>query len=157
MKRFVWSAMTTMTATAALAASEVATIEVDADLSAIRNVEAAQVWSTLDTDLETEIAERLVGRIDDEGAAITVDINEVELANSFTQALGVADSKLIGDVEIDAPGLFNKIDYTLTVTSEQAIAYYPDGTSVADLSMGSEIYYQAMLDAFADNIVAKFD
>lgn len=157
MKRFVLSAMTTMTATAALAASAVATIEVDADLSAIRNVEAAQVWSTLDTDLETEIAERLVGRIDDEGASITVDINEVELANSFTQALGVADSKLIGDVEIDAPGLFNKIDYTLTVTSEQAIAYYPDGTSVADLSMGSEIYYQAMLDAFADNIVAKFD
>lgn len=157
MKRFVWSAMTTMTATAALAAGAVATIEVDADLSAIRNVEAAQVWSTLDTDLETEIAERLVGRIDDEGASIAVDINEVELANSFTQALGVADSKLIGDVEIDAPGLFNKIDYTLTVTSEQAIAYYPDGTSVADLSMGSEIYYQAMLDAFADNIVAKFD
>lgn len=157
MKRFVWSAMTTMTATAALAASAVATIEVDADLSAIRNVEAAQVWSTLATDLETEIAERLVGRIDEEGASITVDINEVELANSFTQALGVADSKLIGDVEIDAPGLFNKIDYTLTVTSEQAIAYYPDGTSVADLSMGSEIYYQAMLDAFADNIVAKFD
>lgn len=157
MKRFVLSAMTTMTATAALAAGAVATIEVDADLSAIRNVEAAQVWSTLDTDLETEIAERLVGRIDDEGASIAVDINEVELANSFTQALGVADSKLIGDVEIDAPGLFNKIDYTLTVTSEQAIAYYPDGTSVADLSMGSEIYYQAMLDAFADNIVAKFD
>lgn len=157
MKRFVLSAMTTMTATAALAASAVATIEVDADLSAIQNVEAAQVWSTLDTDLETEIAERLVGRIDDDGASITVDINEVELANSFTQALGVADSKLIGDVEIDAPGLFNKIDYTLTVTSEQAIAYYPDGTNVADMSMGSEIYYQAMLDAFADNIAAKFD
>jgi hypothetical protein len=157
MKRFVLSAMTTMTATAALAANAVATIEVDADLSAIRNIEAAQVWSTLDTDLETEIAERLVGRIDDKGAAITVDINEVELANSFTQALGVADSKLIGDVEIDAPGLFNKIDYTLTVTSEQAIAYYPDGTSVADVSMGSEIYYQAMLNAFADNIAAKFD
>lgn len=157
MKRIILSAIPTLIATAALAASTVATIEVEADLSAIQNVEAAQVWSNLGTDLETEIAERLIGRIDDQGASIVVDINEVELANSFTQALGTADSKLIGELEIDAPGLFNKIEYTLTVTSEQAIAYYPDGTSVADLTMGSEIYYQAMLDAFADNIAAKFD
>lgn len=157
MKRFMMIACTALTATGAMAAGGVESIEVEADLSAIQNVEAAQVWTNLGADLETEIAERLIGRIDENGASIKVDINEVELANSFTQSLGIADSKLIGDVEIDAPGLLNKVDYTLTVTSEQAIAYYPDGTSAADLTMGSDIYYQAMLDAFADNIASKFD
>lgn len=155
MKRFTLTAAAALFATAAAASTDVQSVEVEADLTAIENVEAASVWKSLSDDLETEIAERLVTKIGEEGASIEIEIDSVELANSFTQSLGIADSKLVGDVEIDAPGLFNKIDYTLTVSGEQAVAYYPDGTEVADLTVGSEVYYEAMLDAFADNVVSK--
>ena len=157
MKRFTLTAAAALFATSAIASTEVQSVEVEADLTAIENSAAASVWKDLSADLETEIAERLVSKIGEDGASIEIEIDSVELANSFSQAVGVADSKLVGDVEIDAPGLFNKIDYTLTVSGEQAVAYYPDGTEMADLTVGSEVYYNAMLDAFADNVVSKLD
>lgn len=156
MKRLTLTTAAVLFATSALA-SNVQSVEVEADLTAVENTEAASVWRDLSSDLETEIAERLVSKIGEDGASIEIEIDSVELANSLSQAMGVADSKLVGDVEIDAPGLFNKVDYTLTVSGEQAVAYYPDGTQVADLTVGSEVYYNAMLDAFADNVVSKLD
>lgn len=156
MKRLTLTTAAVLFATSALA-SNVQSVEVEADLTAVENTEAASVWKDLSSDLETEIAERLVSKIGEDGASIEIEIDSVELANSLSQAMGVADSKLVGDVEIDAPGLFNKVDYTLTVSGEQAVAYYPDGTQVADLTVGSEVYYNAMLDAFADNVVSKLD
>ena len=155
MTRFTAAAVAALMATSVAASEGVQSIEVETDLTAIQNIEAAQVWTSIDEDLKTKIAERLVTAIGEDGATIEVEIDSVELANTFTQATGIADSKLMGDVEIDAPGLFNEIDYRLTVSSEQAVAYYPDGTKAADLTMGSEVYYNAMLDAFADNIVGK--
>lgn len=157
MTRVTMTAAALLMATSMAALADVQSVEVEADLTALKNIEAAQVWTSISDDLETEIVERLIPKIGENGASIEVQINSVELANSFTQAIGVADSKLTGDVEIDAPGLFNKISYTLTVSAEQAVAYFPDGTQTSDLTMGSEVYYQAMLDAFADNVVAKFD
>ncbi|WP_299965545.1 hypothetical protein [uncultured Roseobacter sp.] len=157
MKRFTITATALLLSTGAYAASSVQSVEVEADLTAVQNAEAAQVWGNLSADLEAEIAERLVSRIDDEGATVEVDIDEIELANMFTQTIGTADSKLVGDVEIDAPGLFNKMDYTLTVSAEQAMAYYPSGTTPGEVLVDSQVYYDAMLDAFADNIASKFD
>lgn len=157
MKRFATAAAATLLATSALAANSVAEIEVEADLTAVQNVEAAKVWTGISEDLEAEIAERLVTRISEDGASIAVDIDEVSLANMFTQTIGSAESTLVGDVEIDAPGLFNKMDYTLSVSAEQAVAYYPAGTTPGDVRVGSEVYYNAMLDAFADNIASKFE
>ncbi|WP_298835522.1 hypothetical protein [uncultured Roseobacter sp.] len=157
MKRTLITGIALLSAAPALATSAVGEIEVQADLTAVENLEAAQVWTSLSDDLETEIAERLVSRISEDGATIKVDIDEVALANLFSQRLGGAQSKLVGDVEIDAPGLFNQIDYTLTVTADQAIAYYPEGTTPGEVSVDSEIYYNAMLDAFADNVASKFD
>lgn len=144
-------------ATGAYAADTLSEVEVEADLTAISNTEAATVWSDLTGDLEQKITERLATRIGEDGASVMVDIDEIALANLFEQTTGMAESKLEGDVEIDAPGLFNKMDYTLTVTSEQAVAYYPSGTTPGEVTVGSEVYYNAMLDAFADNIASKFD
>lgn len=146
---------TVFAASAALAATAVKDIEVKVDLAAIENISAAQVWTTLGSDLETAIAERLVGQLDEDGATVNIDIDEVELANSFQQAIGFADSKLTGDVDIDVPGLGNNDKYTLTVRSEQAVSYFPDGTAITDLTTGSAVFYRAMVNAFADNVVEK--
>ena len=157
MRRFLTTTAAVLIATASTAANSVSEIDVQADLTAIENFEAAQVWTNLTTDLEQEIAERLATRIGEDGASVAVDIDEISLANLFTQTAGMAESKLVGDVEIDAPGLFNKMDYTLEVTADQAVAYYPSGTMPGEVTVDSAVYYDAMLDAFADNIASKFD
>jgi len=157
MTRFVMSttAALTLAATTAIAATNVKEIDVEVDLDAIENIQAAQVWTEVGSDLETAIAERLIGQLDDSGARILIDIDEVQLANSFQQAFGVADSVLVGDVNIKEPGIANNERYTLTVQAEQLVAYFPDGTIQGDLTMGSEVYYTAMVNAFADNVVEK--
>ncbi len=157
MKRFTTIIGTLFLATTAYASTTVQSVEVSADLTSVDNLEAAQVWSNLSSDLETEIAERVIAHIDDDGATIKVDIDEISLANMFTQSLGGAESRLVGDVEIDAPGLFNKIYYTLSVSADQAIAYYPAGTTPGEVSVDSDVYYTAMLEAFAENISKKLD
>jgi len=144
-------------ATTATAATTVKEIEVTTDLSAIQNKKAVAVLNALDYDLEEAIASRLVDRLDDQGARVLIDIDEVSLANSFEQALGLEDAMLVGDVSLRIPGIANNENYTLTVSASQAKAYFPDGVVVNDLSMGSGYYYDAMINAFADNVVSKLD
>jgi hypothetical protein len=62
---------------------------------------------------------------------------------------------LVGDVEIEIPGQGNDERYTLTVQADQMKAYFPNGVVVSDLTAGSEEYYTAMVNAFADNVVEK--
>ncbi|KIC48597.1 hypothetical protein [Tateyamaria sp. ANG-S1] len=157
MKRFLLTtaAALTLAGTAALATIPVGEIDVQTDLTAIENEKAASVWSGLDADLETALAERLAPQIEERGAKIEIDIDEVELANSFEQSIGTADSVLSGEVKIKVPGLANNERYTLTVTTDQAQQYFPDGTVMADLTLGSDIYYEAIIAAFADNVVKK--
>jgi len=132
-------------------------IQVETDLEAIENVEAAAVWANIDTDLAAEIIAQLGDRMNPEGADIVVDIDEVSLATSFEQAIGTEEAYLKGDVLLRVPGPDNNVNYTLTVTSLQAEAYFPDGTVVTDLTQGSELYYRAMLGAFAENIVHNLE
>jgi hypothetical protein len=157
MNRLITMTAAALLATSAYAANTLTEVEVTADLTAVENVEAATVWTNLTEDLEQEITERLASRIGEDGATIVVDIDEISLANMFTQAAGIAESTLVGDVEIDAPGLFNKMDYRLTVSADQAVAYYPSGTTPGEVTVDSQVYYDAMLDAFADNIASNFD
>lgn len=157
MTRFLTAATVAfaLTGTSALALTPVEKIDVEADLTAIENRAAASVWTGLEGDLETALAERLANQIADDGATIEVEIDALELANSFEQQIGIADSEISGDVKIKVPGLANNERYTLTVSSEQAQGFYPDGTVVADLTLGSEAYYQAIVAAFAENIAQK--
>ncbi|WP_415920757.1 hypothetical protein [Tateyamaria sp. SN6-1] len=157
MTRFLTAATMTLalTGASALAMTPVEKVDVEADLTVIENDAAASVWSGLEGDLETALAERLVDQIAEDGATIEVEIDTLELANSFEKQIGIADSEISGDVKIKVPGLANNERYTLTVSSEQAQGYFPDGTVVADLTMGSETYYQAIVAAFAENIAQK--
>lgn len=128
-------------------------IEVSTDLDAVQNAEAATVWANIDQDLAAAITNRLEGHLGSDGADIVIDIDEVSLATSFEQAIGTEDAYLKGDVLLRIPGPENNQNYTLTVSSLQAQAYYPDGTQIEDITQGSAVYYAAMIDAFADNVV----
>ncbi|KIN72864.1 hypothetical protein [Sulfitobacter guttiformis] len=143
--------------TSVVPASTVSLIEVTTDLEAIQNAEAAEVWVNIDADLALAIEARFAERMAAEGAEIIIDIDEVSLATSFEQAIGSEESYLQGDILYRVPGPDNNASYTLKVSSLQAQAFYPDGTSISDITQGSDIYYAAMIDAFADNVVRNLD
>ena len=153
------TALVTAMATAAAAGSKVSEIDVTADLSAIENYPAAAVWTSLETDLETALAERLVGQIADEdaeeAAEIHVEIDSVMLASNFEQALGVGEWMLKGDVDIDMPDASKDMRYDLTVSADQLSTYYPEGTDPAAVAVDSEVFYTAIIDAFAGNVTSK--
>ncbi|CUI00116.1 hypothetical protein [Leisingera aquaemixtae] len=153
------TALVAAMATAAAAGSQVSEIDVTADLSAVENYEAAKVWTSLETDLETALAENLVGQIAGEGAEeaaeIHIEIDSVSLASNFENALGVGEWMLKGDVDIDMPDASKDMRYDLTVSADQVNAYYPEGTDPAVVTVDSEIFYNAIIDAFASNVASK--
>ncbi len=142
------------TAAPAFAETIVREVEVTADLEAIQNTKAAAHWTALPDDLENAIVGALVGKTGEEGAKILVDIDEVELANSFQSAVGTAESRLVGDVAVTHDSDNTKFDaYELTVTFEQAGPFFVPGTDLSAISTDSQEYYDAMIAAFADHVV----
>lgn len=150
------SALALGAAAPALAATEVKEVEVSIDLEAINNPQAATVWSNIATDLQNAIVGRITDRIADDGVKISVDINEVELANSLQSALGVADSKLAGRVNISSETDNSKFaTYDLDVSFDQA--YLPVGTDITVLTIESPVYYATMVELFAERVVENLD
>jgi hypothetical protein len=146
-------------ATALNAASMVKEIEVTADLTAIENPQAATYWTDVADDVENAIVARLTNRIADDGVSIKIDLSEVELSNSFQEALNVADTKMVGTVNVkpQEPGDGGFNSYELTVNINQALAFMPEGTDVTKLSQDSKEYYVAMVNAFADAVVVRLE
>ncbi|MCF3594436.1 hypothetical protein LZG00_10530 [Rhodobacteraceae bacterium LMO-12] len=137
-------------------------IEVQTEIEAIQNAEAATVWHDISADLEAAILARVVDRMDESGAIVMVDIDEVSLANNFELATGLENATLRGWVKIERtykekeqPVEAPEELYELTVSAQQAQVYYPEGTDLSVLEVSSEVFYQAMLAAFADNVVSK--
>jgi hypothetical protein len=134
--------------------STVQSIDVTADLSAVNNAEAAAYWASLDTDLESAIATRLGDRIADEGIEITVDVEEVSLSNGFTDAIGLADTRLVGDINVvdEADRTRNQF-YQLAIDVNMARPMMVAGTDEATLPTDTRVFYDAMVNAFADALV----
>lgn len=150
------SALALGAAAPALAATEVKEVEVSIDLEAINNPQAATVWSNIATDLQNAIVGRITDRIADDGVKISVDINEVELANSFQSAMGIADSRLAGRVNISSETDNSKFaTYDLDVSFDQA--YLPVGTDITVLTIESPVYYATMVELFAERVVENLD
>jgi len=150
------SALALGAAAPALAATEVKEVEVSIDLEAINNPQAATVWSNIATDLQNAIVGRITDRIADDGVKISVDINEVELANSLQSAMGIADSKLAGRVNISSETDNSKFaTYDLDVSFDQA--YLPVGTDITVLTIESPVYYATMVELFAERVVENLD
>ena len=133
-------------------------IVVETDLEAIVNPEAAKRYGTLATDLQGAIAARLADRIAEDGMTLTVDISEAELSNSFTEAAGIADTKLVGDIKV-AGVASNALDnvYTMTVSIEQVRLFFPAGMDETTLTVSSDEYYTSLIAAFADAVAVRID
>ena len=142
----------------ALAASNVMVQEIDAqvDLTSLTNPMAAERYGNIEGDLESAVAALLTDRIADEGLMIMIDISEVELSNSFLETMSVADTRLVGDVQvIDKENNGNHDSYKLTVDINQAMVFFPEGVDVVTLTTGSDTYYDAMIAAFAQGVVER--
>ncbi|MFN3846014.1 MAG: hypothetical protein ACK4RZ_09360 [Paracoccaceae bacterium] len=141
-------------ATAAMAQdTKVKEVSVTADMTAVSNVQAAAYWTSMADDLENAIVARLVDRIADEGSKVMVDIDELSLANSFQNKLGLEDAVLVGMVNVSNEAKFDT--YELTVTAKTAQAFAPDGTVLEGAFADTPEYYAALISAFADGVVSR--
>ncbi|WP_126978190.1 hypothetical protein [Frigidibacter oleivorans] len=140
----------------ALAQTEVREVAVEVDLSAIQNARAATVWANVGPDLQAALLARVADRVDNDGVRISIDINEIELSNSYEQALNIADSRLSGRVNISSNTDNTKFDtYDLSVAFDTA--YLPAGADMTAIGIDSPAYYQAMIALFAERVVEKLN
>lgn len=158
-RKFLATTLTaTLLATAApvFAETMIKDVAVNVDLTAIENAQAGKHWATMSDDLKNAIVSRLGALASDEGAKLTVEIDSVELANTLQKAVGVADSRLIGQVIVTSETDNSKFEsYDLTVTFADASPLFVQGTDLTKITSDSKEYYDAMIAAFADHVVAK--
>lgn len=155
---FATAATATLLATAApmFAETMVKEVVVNADMTAVQNAQAGAHWATLTDDLQNAIVSRIAPLIAEDGVKVSVDIDSVELANSFQSAVGIADSKLNGVVHISSETDNSKFEtYDLTVTFAQAGPFFLPGTDLNKITTDSKEYYDGMITAFADHIANK--
>ena len=134
----------------------VSVVEVSLDLPAVTNKAAALRFTHIADDLKTAITALLVDRLAPEGEKIGIDLSEVELSNSYTEAIGTADTRLVGIVSITDPkDNSNFRNYTLTVDVNQAKTFLPTTVDMSTLSSSSDEYYTALIHAFAQAVIDK--
>lgn len=145
--------------TSAYAAVEaVSKVTVTADLTAIQNERAAAYWANVTADLENAIVARLIDRIAPEGATVSVDLREVELASSFERALDLSDAVLVGQVNVsDLNNNTNYNAYELSVTLGAARTISADGTEVIFDNLDTPEAYQSLISVFADSVVERLN
>jgi hypothetical protein len=133
-------------------------VTVTADLTAIENEKAAAYWSNVAADLQDAIVQRLVDRIRKNGATVTVDLRELELASSFDRAINASDAVLVGQVNVaDATDNSNYNAYELSVTLGTAASVSADGKTFFYDSLDTPEAYQALVNSFADNVVKRLN
>jgi hypothetical protein len=147
-----------LTITSAAQALDIKSVDVTVELDAIENQEAAAYWTTIADDLETAIVAKILDRTSEDGAVLEIDLEEVSLSNTFSDQLGLADTRLTGMVRtIDTTGGGNSDAYELSVDVNSAIPLMPEGTDVTLLSVDSRVYYDSMIAAFAQAVVDRIE
>jgi hypothetical protein len=72
--------------------------------------------------------------------------------------VGAADTRLVGVVNVaDMQDNTNFNTYELTVNVEQAASFFPPDFDRTTLTASSDVFYKAMIDAFADGVVTRLD
>ncbi len=140
------------------AVDKIAKVTVTADISAIQNEKAAAYWSNVASDLENALLTRLVDRVGEDGATLSVDLREVELASSFERALNLSDAVLVGQVNVtDLNDNTNFDAYELSVSLGTSQVVSADGQTLTYDSLDTPEAYLALINTFADNMVKKLD
>lgn len=137
---------------------KVKSVDVEMDITALTNAAAAVRFANTADDLQGAILARVVDRTAEDGMEIKIDLSEVELSNSFTDAVGAADTRLVGVVNVsDMNDNTNFNTYELTVTVEQAATFFPQEFDQTTMTASSDEFYQALIAAFADGVVRRLD
>lgn len=158
LKRLATTLAATLLATTALAQDPtmVREVDVDVDLGAIQNPEAAAYWTDVADDLENAIVARVTDRTHPDGVRIAIDIEEVSLASLYDSLTDIADSQMVGQVNITSDTDNTKFNsYELSVRIEEALPFFPPGTVVTAIVRDTPEYYRAMVEAFAEAVVRR--
>ena len=131
----------------------ISTINVTTDLQSIGNAESVRYWQSLDQDLEAALATEFLGSIDPQGALLTVDVDEIALANAYSAGFGGEDSRLAGQVALADP-VTERITqvYTVSATSREAASMLSGADGVVTVSPDSDAFYEALVQAFARGV-----
>lgn len=144
------------TATLAATSPTVKSVDIDVELEAIGNPKAAAYWTTIAEDLENAIVKLVTEQIADDGVEVKIDLQEVELSGGFDEAMGLADTRLVGDVAmVHATDNSRFGAYTLTVDINAARPLLPQGVDLQTLPADTRVYYDAMIQAFAQGVVDR--
>jgi hypothetical protein len=136
----------------------VKSVEVNVELEAIGNPAAAEYWTAVADDLENAIVARITDQISDDGINVKIDLEEVSLSGGLTEQLGLADTRLVGEVDMKHDtdnGRYGK--YTLTVDINAATPMLPPDVDVTTIPADSRVYYDAMIATFADGVVERLE
>lgn len=146
----------TFLATAAMAQTTVREVDVEVDLGAIQNPAAATYWTNVADDLENAIVARITDRTAPDGVRIAIDIEEVSLASLYENLTDIADTQMVGQVNVTSDTDNTKFNsYELSVRVEEALPFFPPGTVVTAIVRDTPEYYRAMVEAFADAVVRR--
>ncbi len=148
------SALTLLAAEPVLAATTVKDVTVEMDMSALKNEKAAAYWANAADDLENAIAERVADRVADDGATVKVDIDALSVADWFDTAFNIDQSQLKGHVLLMDKGTHIG-SYDVSVSFKDAMLVMPAGTDVTVIAPDNRDYYTAMINTFADAVVAQ--
>lgn len=148
------SALTLLAAEPSFAATTVKDVTVEMDMSALKNEKAAAYWANAADDLENAIAERVADRVADDGATVKVDIDALSVADWFETAFNIDQSKLKGHVLLMDNGTHIG-SYDVSVSFKDAMLIMPAGTDVTVIAPDNRDYYTAMINTFADAVVAQ--
>lgn len=133
-------------------------IQVTADLSAFKNTAAAGQWANLEADLETAIAQDVIGRTSDDGATIFVDITEIEVASMLQTIISSAKTQLVGDVKIGTGDNHDKYgEYNLTVAVDGSALTFPKDTDLSVMAANSKPFYDQVIQTFSEAVVKRLD
>jgi hypothetical protein len=150
------AALTLTTAGLAANTPSVKTIKVEVELEAIANPKAAAYWTSIADDLENAIVARITDQIAEDGIALKIDLQEVSLSGGFSEMLGIADTRLVGDVIMTHETDNSRFGaYKLTVDVNAAMPMLPPDTDVTVMPADSRVYYDAMIATFADGVVER--
>lgn len=142
--------------TTAGTAATVKSVDVEVELSAIENPRAAKYWTSIADDLENAIVAKVADQVSDDGIDLKIDLEEVWLSNGFEETLGLADTRLVGNVSMTHATDNSRFGtYELTVDVNTALPLIPADVDVTVLPADSRVYYDAMIAAFAQGVVDR--
>ncbi len=155
-RTFAIGSLAALTLTTATLAATVKSIDVEVELDAVENPKAAAYWTTIADDLENAIVARITEDIAEDGVDVKIDLEEVSLSNGFEESMGLADTRLVGNVTMSHASDNSRFGtYELTVDVNTAMPMIPAGVDVVTLPADTRVYYDAMIAAFAQGVVDR--